>query len=349
MKRRRLVAVLVIGLAGAMFVAPIQASAGPGTRSAEMPAVGQPRQHGAPPVALSAVENISRSSLGSDGRLHDSQEQNRLYRDSRGRTRHESGSVVTINDPVAGTTVRMDTRAGTYTTTSAPAKPSKLPATTGAVRTKRQQLSSEPRSLGTAWFGDVKAEGRSYTVTTPRDNAAPDVREVTTWLAPDIQLAVQIQVTEASGARYTRTYTDVRTKTAPPAELFTVPSGYRQIDQTAAAVAQAPECPLTIAPDPLILTSFTGYIDGNYHIGYTDFPNTGCVIAQAAAALNPFDVLGVAQATPILQPAFAWFWYDNGGPVPFLPYVVFGESAFLAANVEHTTVGYSAVILTVFG
>ena len=65
----------------------------------------QTRQHGAPPVALSAVEQISRSSLGMDGLLHTTQEQDRLYRDGQGRTRHESGSVVTINDPVAGTTV----------------------------------------------------------------------------------------------------------------------------------------------------------------------------------------------------------------------------------------------------
>lgn len=338
MRRRRLATALTIGFVGALLVAPVQASAGPGARPA-----------GASPVALTAVEQVTRLSLGADGLLHATQEQNRFYRDAQGRTRHESGSVVTIDDPVARTSVRMDTKAGTYTKTSAPRKPSQPPATTGPVRTTPQKLASEPKSLGTARFGNVRAEGRAYTVTTARDNAAPVTREVTTWLAPDIQLAVQIRVVEASGAGYTRTYTDIRTKTAPAAELFAVPAGYRLLDQTAATVQQAPECPLTIVPDPLILTSFPGYLDGNYHIGYTDFPNAGCIIAQAAAALNPFDVLQVAQATPIGLPAFAWFWYDNGGLVPFLPYVVFGESAFLAANIEHATVGYSLVVLTVFG
>lgn len=338
MRRRRLATVLTVGLVGALFVAPVQASAGP--------TAGQARPPGSAPVALSAVEHVSRSSVGADGLTHTTQEQSRFYRDTHGRTRHESGSVVTIDDPVAGSSVRMDTKAGTYTKTSAPEKPSRPP-TTGPAKASSGKLSSGYQSLGTASFGNVKAEGRSYTVTTPRENAAPVSREVTTWLARDIQLAVQIRVVEASGAAYTRTYTDIQTK-AVPAELFTVPSGYRQVDATTAAVQQSPECPLAIAPDPLILTSFPGYLDGNYHIGYTDTPNTGCVIAEAGYLYNQFDVLWPAQATPLLLPAFAWFWYDNGGPIPFSPYVVFGESAFLAANTEHATVGYSLVVLTVF-
>src|SRR5262245_50274197 len=44
-----------------------------------------------------------------------------LVRDSLGRTRTESGSVVTIADPNTGTTTTLDTRAHTYVTSKAPA------------------------------------------------------------------------------------------------------------------------------------------------------------------------------------------------------------------------------------
>jgi hypothetical protein len=66
--------------------------------------------------------------------VHATQEKNRLYRDGQGRTRHESGSVVTISDPVAGTTVRMDTRGGTYTKTLAPQKPAGIDSPARTIR-----------------------------------------------------------------------------------------------------------------------------------------------------------------------------------------------------------------------
>ncbi|HEU5472979.1 MAG TPA: hypothetical protein VFV67_20225 [Actinophytocola sp.] len=337
MRRGILGATLAIGMAGILIAAPVSAVAGPDGHTGADRA--RPEQSSI--VALSAVERISRSVAGPDGRPQTTQETNKLYRDGQGRTRLESGSTVTITDPVAKTTVRLDTKTGVFTRSAGAQRPDAGQASPATVQ--RQQLSSAPRSLGTATVGGVRAEGSARTVTLNRDNAKPIASEVTTWLARDIQLAVRTQVVDAAGARYEKTYTDIRTGVSLAADLFTVPAGYRAADPTAVA---AVDCPVAVVPNPLFIDSFGPFLGAGFQAGVTDFPNAACLIVNSAAIVE--SPLWAVDTTPLGLPFFEWFFFDTGLPVPFLPWTAFGASCYQAANLEDTTEACGLVILTVW-
>jgi hypothetical protein len=337
MRRRTLAATLAIGMAGMVFTTPIQAVAG---TSGTTPAGGQPRATEAKIVPLQAVEQITRTAAGVDGKQV-TRETNRLYRDDQGRIRHESGSLVTITDPVAGTTVRLDFGTGTYTSSASGQRPSGDPAASGPT-VKQQQLSSAPRSLGTATMAGVLVEGTAHTVTIPRTNAEPITKEVTNWLSRDLKLAVQTRIVEATGAEYVRTYTDIQAAVAPPAELFTVPAGYRAADSV---TPTALPCPVSAAPNPLFLDSFGWFLGAGIQRGQTDYPTFGCVITYTEAGVQ-YPLWAVGESTGI--DSFEWLFYDTGGPLPWVPWIAFGYSCYQAANAEFITSACGDVQLIVW-
>jgi hypothetical protein len=164
-----------------------------------------------------------------------------------------------------------------------------------------------------------------------------------------VQLPVQTRIVDrASGEETTLAYTDIRAGTEPAADLFAVPAGFRQVDSAAALMQPAEDtsCPLENAPDPLILNSYDIFLDGGAVNAVTD-PQRGCLfVADGGAFEYPLDGF---PTTPIGLPFDQWFAYDTGGGgLPFLPWVAFGDIAFVAANTTDATTKDSLVILTVW-
>ncbi|MFD5318096.1 hypothetical protein [Streptomyces sp. NPDC127098] len=343
MHRRRVFAALATGMVGLLLVVPGQTAVGSDERAGE----DRGRTGRGEVVPLSAVELISRSDAGTGARQGSAaREENRYYRDSQGRTRYESGSTVTIVDPVAGTTVRLDEETREFTRTTAPPETADAPEPAAtAPDVEQRQLSSEPRDLGTRRMSGVRVEGSSYTVTVPRETAPPATREVTVWLSTDVQLDVRTHIVDETGAEYTRTYTDIQTGVEPAADLFTVPSGYRAADPVVAT--QDTTCPLDISPDPLLLVSYGWALDARSQTGYTDAVNRGCVIANTAAVVE-YPLWAAPVSSYLGLPSFEWLFYDTGGPVPYDGYVAFGSAGFLAYSPEDTTEKWSVVVLYVF-
>src|SRR6185369_771002 len=160
MRRKNLAGVFAVGLTGLLLGLPAPAVAST-TSTATGPVA---RAATAKVVPLRADEQISRSLVAADGRQQVTHETNRLYRDSLGRTRLEAGSVVTISDPAARTTIQLDLRNHLFVQSVTP------PASTGTATLgssaqagpatgKTQQLSSPPQDLGTATIGGVRAQG----------------------------------------------------------------------------------------------------------------------------------------------------------------------------------------------
>lgn len=268
-----------------------------------------------------------------------------LYRDSLGRTRTENGSTVTISDPTAGTTVVLDVASRTFqrSTGGEEKAPSSADRTAGD-----KQITSKQRSLGTSTVSGVKAEGRQYTVTLPAHSGLPvRTKTVTLWLSTDVQLPVKTTVMGEDGAVNTQTYTNIRAGAEPDASLFSVPAGYREAAPPAATDGMLANCPLN-NDDPVILTSFDlVFLDSRFVNATTD-PLAGCVfVADGGIFQYPLEGFPTVD---LLLPFDQWFVYDNGGLLPFLPYVAFGDIAFVAANPfePDTTTKDSLITLTIF-
>lgn len=275
-------------------------------------------------------------------------ETNHLYRDGNGRTRQETGAAVTITDPIARSTIQLDLRHQLFTRSVDGTGVAGLgtSAVTGPAVGRTRQLSSAPRSLGTATVQGVRAQGSQYTVTIPSGTATPITKDVTIWLSTEVQLAVQIRIVDAGGQVYERSYTDIHAGVEPAASLFTVPAGYRDAAVVAASPMAAPDCPLTNSPDPLLLSSFGFSLGLGTITGSTDFPNAGCLIA--ASAIYVEYPMGFRLLDPAGLPYLRWLVGDAGGFLPYVPYVAFGDAAFLAASLNDTTVKDSLIVLTVF-
>jgi hypothetical protein len=286
-------------------------------------------------VALSADVQIT----GQSGSSTD-----HLYRDSHGRTRYESGSTVTINDPATRTTLLLDTSNQTYRRVSH--DPTDASQRAADVVTSGK-LASEPRALGTAQVNGVSAEGRAYTVTVPASKVlAASQKEVTLWLSVEVALPVELRIVDSSGLAYAQSYTNIRTGVQPAAHLFTVPAGYREVDAAGTGAGINEACPLFNAPDPLVLNSFGPFLDGGFVDAVTD-PQVGCIFA-ADGAVFEYPLSGFP-TVPLGLPFDEWFAFDTGGGgLPFLPWVAFGDIAFLAWNGTDTTTKDSLVVLTVW-
>lgn len=337
MRRTRRAGVLAIGSICLLLTAPVQAAA---DRAGLTPDRAGSRT-GAAPVAAAPVVPLVAEVLvtGASGTTTD-----RLYRDSAGRTRYESGASVTISDPATRTTYKLDTATRTYqrqtrdTARSAP-RPE---------HTVRRGLTSTMRGLGTSVVNGVAAEGRTYTVTTPADKLRPErVRDVTMWLAKSVQLPVSLRITGASGLEYSMSYTGIRIGVEPAAELFTVPAGYREAGKPGAPGRGVNEdCPIGTSPDPLVLNSYDMFWAYGYVTAVTE-PNYGCAF-HADGGYFQYPLWG-QPTTPIGYWFDQWVAYDTGGGgLPYLPWVALGDIPVLAANTEDTTVKDALVVLTVW-
>lgn len=338
--RRSLAATAGILLATALTVGT------PGIAQSDQAASGRPAQGESKVVPLRADLEITRTSVEATGQRTNEKETQHLYRDSKGRTRTEAGSTVTISDPVGKTTLVLDTATRTYTrktgSQSAPDMADRDVA-------DHQKLASAPRSLGTATVSGVRTEGRTYDVSLPARGKLIPARqkEVTLWLSIDLQLPVQTRVVEPSGDANTQTYTNIKAGAEPSAALFTVPAGYREATPAAANGVLA-TCPLQ-NDDPVILTSFGYvYLDSRYINAATDFGAGGCVfVADGGIFEYP---LGGVPTTPLGLPIDQWFVADCYCGLPYLPYVAFGDIVFVAANATEpdTTTKDSFITLTIF-
>ena len=338
---------IAVGLTFLMVAAPVQAAGLPGGSTGQLSRTGEKVEGKQPKVVpVSADVQTSRFAAGMDGVRQWSQETSRFYRDSQGRTREEVGSTVTIKDPTTGTTLRLDTKTQTFQRSATKPAPSQDLRQPSAAESK--QITSGRRSLGAAQISGVATEGQTFTVTSPSiKGGAAHQRTVTMWLSTQVQLTVQIRVTDSTGYEYSQAYTNIRAG-EPAAGLFQVPAGY--LDAASATTTRASveaACPLFNEPDPLVLNSFDWvYLDAGLVNATTD-AQIGCLFVADGAAFE-YPLWG-GPTVPLGLPFDQWVAFDTGGGgLPFLPWPAAGDIAFLATNGSDTTTKDSLVILTVW-
>jgi hypothetical protein len=297
-------------------------------------------------VALTADEVVTRSS--------GQQSTSRFFRDGQGRTRLDSGSTVTINDPATKSTLRLDVASKTYTRTTKadPAANAIGGPSRSADAATDKSVTSTSIELGTAMVNGVRAEGRRYTVTTTRPETGKVQRQVTVWLAAELELAVKTQVVEPDGSSYTQSYTNIRTGAALATELFAVPQGFqaaaaRPMANATAGAGTNASCPLNLFPsDPLLLVSVGLFFSAGIVAAETDGSQSCFFVADLGVFEYP---LWGYPITPLFLPSDQWFVYDTGGGcLPFYPYVAFGDVVFAATSSSDQTVKDNLVILTIF-
>jgi hypothetical protein len=194
---------------------------------------------GAPFTATAVAE--SKQTL-SDGTVISRRVQSSLYRDAQGRMRREvtlngigpltSGgapkSFVIIHDPVAQTGYILEPEQKV-----AHVLPPHGQGGPGADRAVgKNPHADDPNvkkeSLGTQTINGVAAEGTRYTRTIPAGHIGNDrpisiVKEE--WYSPDLQMVVQSKHTDPFMGETTYSVTNIQ-RTAPNANVFTVPSDY---------------------------------------------------------------------------------------------------------------------------
>jgi hypothetical protein len=198
---------------------------------------------GAPYSAVGITE--TKQTLA-DGNTIGRKVQSNVYRDSQGRTRHEttfpgaslaSGdqprTTVMIHDPVAGAAyiLHLDQK-------TAEQLPSRHPGanTRGNLQSRfeahiQQEIASgtlKKEDLGTQTINGVSAQGTRYTRIIPAGqignaNSISIVNEQ--WYSPDLQVIVKTTRTDPRMGQTTYTLTNIQ-RTEPAANLFTVPAGY---------------------------------------------------------------------------------------------------------------------------
>lgn len=199
---------------------------------------------GAPYSAVAVAE--TKQTLA-DGNVIDRKVQTNVYRDSQGRTRHEttftgvgplaaSGqlrSMVRIHDPVAGTAyiLHPDTKI---------AEQLPIPPGGGENRGNLQSRFEEhfqqeiangslkKEDLGTQTINGLAAQGTRYTRIIPSGqigNANPITVVNEMWYSTDLQVPVKIVRNDPRFGQTTYTLTNIQ-RTEPTASLFTVPSDY---------------------------------------------------------------------------------------------------------------------------
>jgi hypothetical protein len=310
---------------------PAQAAPAGGNASARTPGSGAAKAPRIGTVPLSA-DQITKS----NGNVTTA----KLFRDSKGRTRVENGSTVTITDPAAQTTIRLDVPSGTFEQSTR--KPSPRPATV-----EREQGPAGPmRSLGTAEIQGVRAEGRAYTVNLPAVMGLPArTKDVTMWLSTDLQLALQTRIEDSTGYLYDQSYANIRAGVEPSADLFTVPPGYRQGTPVSTDPGINASCPISNWPDPLILDTFGTFYALGFVAARTD-GSIGCFFAADRGTF--FSPLAGRPFYPLYLTVDDWLAGDNGALLPYVPYVTFGDIAFLVVNKDDQTVKDSLIVLTVW-
>jgi len=198
------------------------------------------------PFTATAVGESNRTLA--DGTKVSQKVQSTVYRDAQGRVRKEttlpaigplaaSGtpkSLVFIHDPVAGSGYILD--ANKKIAHKLPQHPNKTADASGATpdapgkgwggRPGNANVTKE--SLGSQTINGVLAEGTRYTRTIPAGHMGND-KPVTIvneeWYSPDLQIIVQSKRSDPFVGETTYNVTSIQ-RSAPAANLFTVPSDY---------------------------------------------------------------------------------------------------------------------------
>ena len=174
-----------------------------------------------------------------------------VYRDSSGRTRTERTmtgggpgqtetaatprTVVTIHDPVAGTTSELDTTSKTAHTMNMPGRGNGGPRANAAVNNGNRPgrgPANDPNvtteNLGMQTVNGVQANGTRVTRTIPAGrigNAQPIQMVTETWRSPDLQVPVMVKTTDPRRGTTVTQLTNI-TRSEPDPTLFQVPSDY---------------------------------------------------------------------------------------------------------------------------
>lgn len=262
----------------------------------------------------------------------------RFYRDSEGRTRTEEASFVTITDPVAGKTIYLFPTERAYLEQSWDAPPAQQ----GRLSSPAEPLQKTESSLGSRSTEGWVTEGRRYSISRPGGKAAV-TREMAVWLSRDLQILMDIEIQDSVNGPWSQHYTNIAAGSEPERALFQAPAGYEPVVQP--PPSQVRRCTLRINPDPLILNSFGPFL-GRGTVVATTNANRGCVFVDGYVYVEyPLEFI---QLTPLGLPTFSGRWRDNGGPLPYVPYLALGDLVLVAANSSDTTTKDGLVILTVW-
>ncbi len=293
-------------------------------------------------VPVVADLQITRTTVDTAVERQIEREIHHFYRDSMARTRVESGTSVTITDPVAQVSIILDTEARTFQQIPLDqARPEAADRPTDV--THHQQLSSS-QPLGEIMIEGVAVEGWHFTVTAPeQDGLSGQSYEVTRWMSADLQLPVVTRVVYPDGRVHEERYTNIQTGTEPATELFQIPDGYQEAGTTGGHVQYF--CPVAWT-DLVIITSIGSYLGSGIVTALTDASLNCYFVADAASFEYPMDGYPL---WPLGLSIDEWLVYDTGLPVPWLPYTAFGFLSFAAQSpTGELTIVESLVILDIF-
>ena len=210
-------------------------AAGPGSRT---PVTGAP---------YSAVETVQTQQTLADGNQISRQQSSKVYRDSSGRVRIEhtvtppgetaAKTIVTIFDPVASVSYRLDPSNQTAIKSNVPAlqnRSSSLKGTESRARTAdgvsrfHREGQMQKDSLGAQVIGGISATGNRTTETIAagaigNQQAIQVVRE--TWISDDLKVPLMIKSNDPRFGNTVMQLTNI-TRAEPDAALFQVPSTY---------------------------------------------------------------------------------------------------------------------------
>ncbi|HKN23613.1 MAG TPA: hypothetical protein VJX72_02105 [Candidatus Acidoferrum sp.] len=199
---------------------------------------------GAPYSAVAVTE--TKQTLA-DGNIIDRKIQSNVYRDSQGRTRHEttftgvgplavSGqprSMVSIHDPVASKAYMLhaDTKVAEQLPLPQGGRKNSEDLQTKFEAHFQQEVANgtlKKEDLGTQTINGVSAQGTRYIRTIPAGqigNANPITVVNERWYSQDLQIVVKVVRNDPRMGQITYTLTNIQ-RTEPAASLFTVPSDY---------------------------------------------------------------------------------------------------------------------------
>jgi hypothetical protein len=224
---------ILISSAALSAQGPPPGPGGPGGPEFGGPGFGGPG-FGGPPTTVtgapySAVQSFQSQQTLANGNEIQHSDQGKVYRDSQGRVRtettHDSHTMITIFDPVAGYVTRLDPQASTAVKSALPT--GTLPARpTPPAGSTAPQIQTE--DLGSKTINSLTATGTRTLITIPAGafgnaQAIQSTREV--WTSTDLQVPVLITSSDPRFGTSTSQLTAV-TLAEPDATLFQVPSTY---------------------------------------------------------------------------------------------------------------------------
>jgi outer membrane lipoprotein-sorting protein len=329
MRRTRWHGLLAVALTSLLLSVPTQAVAGTQETSSAKAKV----------VALSADQQVTRTSRTASGAWQTTKSTTHFYRDSENRTRAETPTAVTISDPASRTTLRLDPATRTYRSFSSADQQRRPDSQTDGPSTRS-------RDLGTSVISGVAVQGRQDTVTIPASDKQPAATaEVTLWLSPELRLPIQTRTVYPDGRDETTTYTNIRLG-AQPAGLFAAPAGYREGNPVIQGVGTSDAgCPLNIYWDPSVAVSIRPW-GGSGLVAAISAQDPCIFVGDRAAAEIP---LLVAPLTPLGLPEDIWLYFDDTiTPVPWSGWVSYGFVTFLAAGPDGTTLVSALFTMVIF-